>query len=233
MNWQTGLAGGFALLLLAGCSQGGKSLTGPSEGPVIAAENQAGTNNWTGNKKGKKGAEDSVSESSSSGPGSTNSGKRKGKKLEGLESEIRGPIGGLSGNCPALSFTIAGFPVTTSVLTEFEGGCAGLTNGTVVKVEGQVQNGVLIGREVERDEGHAARPEIEITGAVQSVAGGCPNLTLVVNGVQVHTNASTEFSPSCAAVAAATHVKVEGPPSNGNLLAREIEAAPAPVAVTP
>jgi hypothetical protein len=54
--------------------------------------------------------------------------------------EISGSVGGLKGTCPAMSFGVNGFSVTTSAATVFEGGaCSSLKSGDKVTVKGLKQ----------------------------------------------------------------------------------------------
>jgi hypothetical protein len=56
---------------------------------------------------------------------------------DGGEFEIEGSAGGLKGTCPSVSFSVNGFPVSTSGETAFEGGaCSSLRNGAKVRVTG-------------------------------------------------------------------------------------------------
>src|SRR5207247_2066912 len=58
----------------------------------------------------------------------------------GGEFEVEGAVGGLKGVCPAVSFGVNGFSVTTSLATVFEGGaCDSLKSGNKVTVKGLKQ----------------------------------------------------------------------------------------------
>lgn len=57
----------------------------------------------------------------------------------GGEVEIEGSVGGLSGSCPAVSFKINGFSITTTSATTFDVPCGNLRNGAKVKVNGTSQ----------------------------------------------------------------------------------------------
>lgn len=57
----------------------------------------------------------------------------------GGEFEIEGSVGGLSGTCPAVSFKVNGYSISTTASTSFEVSCASLRNGTRVKVNGTRQ----------------------------------------------------------------------------------------------
>ena len=55
----------------------------------------------------------------------------------GGEFEIEGPIGGLSGSCPSVTFSVNAFVIHTSGATTFENGaCSTLKNGVKVQVKG-------------------------------------------------------------------------------------------------
>jgi hypothetical protein len=67
----------------------------------------------------------------------------------GGEFEISGALGGLKGTCPAVSFGVNGFMITTSTATVFDGTpCSGLKSGTKVTVNGikQTDGSVLATR---------------------------------------------------------------------------------------
>jgi hypothetical protein len=55
--------------------------------------------------------------------------------------EIEGSVGGLSGTCPSLSFSVNGFRITTNASTTFEGAaCSALKSGNKVQVKGTTQS---------------------------------------------------------------------------------------------
>jgi hypothetical protein len=59
----------------------------------------------------------------------------------GGEFQMSGSIGGLSGTCPTLSFSVSGYEITTTAVapaTVFTPSCASLSNGTKVTVKGTV-----------------------------------------------------------------------------------------------
>lgn len=70
------------------------------------------------------------------------------------EFELKGGISGLSGTCPALTFTVATRTVRTLASTSFRDvTCAGLANGTVVEVKGQLQgDGAVLASKIERED---------------------------------------------------------------------------------
>ncbi len=56
------------------------------------------------------------------------------------EFDATGPISGLGGTCPALSFTLSGTPIDTDASTKFHGrSCSSLQNGDRVEVKGTKQ----------------------------------------------------------------------------------------------
>ena len=66
--------------------------------------------------------------------------------------ERREFVAGLTGACPAITFTVNGVTVTTSMATKFEAPCAQITNGKRVEVDGTRQpNGSIAATEVEFD----------------------------------------------------------------------------------
>jgi hypothetical protein len=68
--------------------------------------------------------------------------------------DIDGSVGGLSGTCPVLRFTVRGTVVTTDAATKFDDGtCQDLRNGLGVHVKGTRQaDGSIHAREVEIDD---------------------------------------------------------------------------------
>ena len=140
----------------------------------------------------------------------------------GNEVELKGMVQGKSGTCPNLTFTVNGTAVMTNGLTQFKDGpCSAIANGTQVEVEGTLQNGTLVAREVEI---RAAQAQVELKGMVQNLSGTCPNLSFTVNGTTAMTNGLTRFRDGpCSAIANGTQVEVEGTLQNGTLVAREVE----------
>jgi hypothetical protein len=70
----------------------------------------------------------------------------------GGEFEIEGSLGGLKGSCPALTFGVNGFSITTNSATVFEGAtCAALKSGDKVTVKGIKQaDGSVLATRVKR-----------------------------------------------------------------------------------
>lgn len=68
------------------------------------------------------------------------------------DNEIKGLVSGLSGTCPALTFTVNSVKVTTNSATTFEDPCAQIANGRRVEVEGTRQpDGSIVATEIEFD----------------------------------------------------------------------------------
>jgi hypothetical protein len=133
-----------------------------------------------------------------------------------------GPIAGLSGTCPALSFSLSGTPVKTSSATTFNGrACAELKNGDVIYAAGPKQaDGSITATRT-----YYTAPSVTLTGSVSSLAGTCPAVTLVVQGVKVTANSSTTFdgTKNCSQLANADSVTVVGTTqSDGSALASTI-----------
>jgi hypothetical protein len=70
----------------------------------------------------------------------------------GGEVEIEGSVGGLKGTCPAVSFGINGYSITTTASTTFDGvACTAMKSGDKVKVNGTKQaNGSVLATRVKR-----------------------------------------------------------------------------------
>lgn len=70
------------------------------------------------------------------------------------QNELKGAISGLTGTCPAISFTVQNTKVTTTANTAFEDvECASLKNGTVVEIKGtRGSDGSIAATKVEGDD---------------------------------------------------------------------------------
>lgn len=70
----------------------------------------------------------------------------------GGEFEIEGSLGGLKGSCPALTFSVNGFSISTNSATVFEGAtCAALKSGDKITVKGLKQaDGSVLATRVKR-----------------------------------------------------------------------------------
>jgi hypothetical protein len=118
--------------------------------------------------------------------------------------EITGVVSGLSGTCPALSFTVTpksltsmetvtttSRSVTTGAATEFrDTTCAALKNGDAVYVKGTAQvkslttDGPIAATLVQKSS-VSSQTTVEMTGTIDGLSGSCPNLkfTLVSKGL--------------------------------------------------
>lgn len=121
--------------------------------------------------------------------------------------KVEGIVSGLSGTCPAISFTAGGKTVSTSATTVFhKTTCAAVQNLTRVHVRGTLQtNGSVLARRVELeddddddedeedDDGnrhHGAGPH---HGTVSSFRGTCPVVTFNLKGLRISTTSATTY----------------------------------------
>lgn len=143
-------------------------------------------------------------------------------------------VSGLTGTCPALTLTVQGTRVTTTSTTAFDDiTCAGVVSGARVEVKGEPQaDGSLVASRVEGeddddddddDNGRGRGSKME--GPVASLRGECPNLSFILKGMRVTTNAQTVFADvTCAALRNGTKVEVDGErQSADSLLASRVE----------
>jgi hypothetical protein len=155
-------------------------------------------------------------------------------RLEDHLVELEGPVSGVTGTCPSLTFTVRGRQVVTNSATSFKDGlCAQIVNNTDVEVKGQRQaNGSLQAIRVsiggdnndDDDNEHEDDDRNEVKGAVSGLAGTCPAVTFLVNGRTVMTNSSTQFERGCSSVQNGRRVEAEGmTQTNGSLLATKID----------
>jgi len=144
---------------------------------------------------------------------------------------VNGVIAGLTGNCPALSMTVAGTGVKTSAATVFNNrSCAELRNGDTVYAAGPKQgDGTVLASKVY----YVSSPsnEVRLTGTVSNLAGSCPAFSLTVEGTSVKTNSATTFdgTKGCSVIANGDSVTVVGTKqSDGSVLASKVTNATAP-----
>jgi hypothetical protein len=128
------------------------------------------------------------------------------------EVSITGIVGGLTGVCPNLSFTLDGSPVVTSASTAYGGGgaCADVKNGDKRSAGGTKTDGRLIVKYISGVYPPAPAPtptpapttDVTVTGIIANLAGACPSLTFTVNGYSAATSASTTYGggSACATV---------------------------------
>ncbi len=139
------------------------------------------------------------------------------------EIELSGPISGLSGSCPTLSFTVNGTAIstdTTNAVTDFDdGGCAALGNGTPVRVDGlRLVDGSVRATQIEVD-------EVTLLGTVAGLSGSCPSLTFSVGGTTVITDVATTFEDgTCTVIENGMSVEIEGQrQTDGTVRATEVD----------
>jgi Domain of unknown function (DUF5666) len=140
-----------------------------------------------------------------------------------------GPVSGLTGTCPALTFTLSGTPVRTTDRTQFEGGtCADLKEGGRAGASGpQDAAGVITAQHVKI----APPPPAHVEGPVTGLGGTCPALTFTLAGTTVHTTDKTVFDGgTCADVKEGGHAGATGPKdASGAINAARVRlAAPLP-----
>ncbi|MBI2185656.1 MAG: hypothetical protein HYU37_00875 [Acidobacteria bacterium] len=135
--------------------------------------------------------------------------------------EVKGAVAGLTGTCPAMTFTIGTTTVKTNSDTKFDDvTCAALANGNTVEVQGkkQADNSVLAST-VELESGAN-----EVEGQISGLTGTCPSLTFTVGTTTVTTSSATVFNGvACTALANGTKVEVEGTLSGTTLAAASLE----------
>ena len=166
--------------------------------------------------------------------------ERRNKRGDGSreqESDLKGAVSGLTGNCPKISFTVGGTKVTTSEITQFDGvRCGDIGNGMVVEVKGSRQSDNSIAAtkvEIDDDEDDDNRngssritTRVEVKGVVSGLNGTCPKLSFMVGeSTKVNTSESTRFDDfRCGALRDRVFVEVTGVrQSDGAINATEVE----------
>lgn len=114
------------------------------------------------------------------------------------EVTIRGTVSGVGSGCPAITFSVGTTTVRTTNATAFvKVQCSDLRSGVVVEAEGSRDTaGVLVAKKVQAEDRPAtsqppAVQEVEFAGALASLGGVAPVLTLQVGGRSVRTSAAT------------------------------------------
>ncbi len=131
---------------------------------------------------------------------------------------VEGPVAGLTGACPALTFTLSGTTVHTTDKTVFEGGtCADVKEGVRAGAIGPKDASGAITAERVR----LGQPQPRVIGVVTSASGACPSLTFVVkppadapapSPVIVHVTDKTRFEGgTCGDIKVDAHVGAMGP----------------------
>jgi len=150
-------------------------------------------------------------------------------------SEREGLVSGLTGTCPALTFSVGSTKVTTDGTTFFEDGtCADVKNGTEVEVKGRPQtDGSILAALVElSDEDHDdadddddSEDEGGFEGIVGTLTDTCPAITFMLQTRQITTTNTTRFDGGvCTAIKNGSKVEVEGNlQANGSVVATRVE----------
>lgn len=150
-------------------------------------------------------------------------------------SEREGLVSGLTGTCPALTFTVGTTKVTTDGTTFFaDGKCADMKNGTEVEVKGRSQtDGSILAAMVElanedhddADDDDDSEDDGEFEGTVGTLTGTCPTLAFMLQTRQITTTSTTRFDGAlCTAIRNGSRVEVKGNvQANGSVVATRVE----------
>jgi len=166
--------------------------------------------------------------------------ERRNKRGDGAredQSELKGAVSGLTGNCPRVSFTVGGTKVTTSEITQFDQvRCGDIRNDMVVEVTGSRESDNSIAAtkvEIDDDEDDDDRngssritARVEVKGVVSGLTGTCPKLSFMVGeSTKVNTSESTRFDDvRCDGIRDRMVVEVTGVrQSDGSINATEVE----------
>jgi hypothetical protein len=153
----------------------------------------------------------------------------------------QGPVAGLTGTCPALSFKLADTAVTTNDKTRFVGGkCEDVKEGLRIGATGPKDASgtmaaatVRVGPATPTAAGRLAAPgaptaETRVQGVVVSMTGTCPALTFTVGNTTVHTTDKTRFEGGqCSDVKDGVRAGIAGPRADdGSITATMARLAP-------
>jgi hypothetical protein len=113
-----------------------------------------------------------------------------------------GTVSGVSGTCPAITFTVAGKTFTTDAQTRFGAlGCAAVKNEVKVAVATQTSPAGVVRVLTVKVIPPPPPPPVLTEGTVSALSGTCPAITFTVAGKTVTTDAQTRFGDGgCAAV---------------------------------
>lgn len=135
------------------------------------------------------------------------------------EAEAEGLVAGLTGTCPAVTFTIGTTKVATNEFTKYEHITCLTLSGAAVEVKGMRQtDGSLLATKVQRK-------LHEVEGTASGLAGTCPSVTFTVGTTKVTTSSTTSFrGGTCDALMNLTKVKVAGvKQADGSIAATEVK----------
>jgi hypothetical protein len=119
--------------------------------------------------------------------------------------QLQGLVTGVSGACPALSFTVSRTTVSTTSSTNVDGGCDKIVNGATVALSGTRQsNGSVVASHVEIR-------QVEVAGSIAALQGTCPVVSFSFGSTAVSTTANTTFSgTTCSHLANGQSASVDG-----------------------
>ncbi len=146
--------------------------------------------------------------------------------------DTEGPVSGVSGLCPSLTFTVGDRLVRTSASTSFrEGSCASIQNGSRAEVRGPLSaDGSIQATRVEPtddeddDEDDDDRNGMDLRGTVSGLNRTCPAIAFRLGDAMIVTDNATRFDGRCSAVQNGRRVEVEGVRmSDGRVRATEVE----------
>ncbi|MCX6552390.1 MAG: DUF5666 domain-containing protein [Acidobacteria bacterium] len=218
----------LAAVLVAACaaacndSSGTSSLTAPSS---LSSNSSSATTS---------GAATTPTGSGTPGQGGGPGGPGQPPPLpEGMKG-AHGEIGGLSGTCPSLSFTLEGTTFRTNGSTQFIGGtCEGVKSGEQAGAMGTPQDdgsvlavGVQLGEPPDKGEG-PGKPPADGTGAhgqISNVSGACPAVAFTLGDKAVKTTAGTKYDAgSCAEIKNGVQAGAVGTLEGSTLVAERMQ----------
>jgi hypothetical protein len=122
-----------------------------------------------------------------------------------------GTVSGLSGSCPAITFTVAGKSFTTESATRFgDAGCAAVVNGAKVGVASQTLASGAV-RVLTVKVIPPPPPPPDLAGEVSSFTGTCPSIIITIGSRTATTSPTTVFQgKACGDVKVGTKVGIYG-----------------------
>jgi hypothetical protein len=146
----------------------------------------------------------------------------------GVQAPVVGIVAKVSGTCPDLTFVLSGVTIHLAAATKIEGGvCADIKEGMRAGAIGTKRtDGSVDAQRVKI----GPPPPLPVTGIVASLAGACPNLTFVLDGVTIHTSGKTVFEGgACGDLKNGMRAGAIGPKqSDGSVDAEHVKMAATP-----
>lgn len=130
---------------------------------------------------------------------------------------VTGTVSAVTGACPAIAFTVEAKRVKTDGTTKYGGkACADVKVGVKVGAVGIAQaDGSILAKEV-RVIPPVVAPTPAISGAIATVSGTCPAITITVGAKVAVTSATTAFSgKGCGDLKAGMSVDIFGTLASG------------------